>query len=238
MHIPSKRRQRCLRVHYLRQRGNSQRQIAKQLEVSHATVRADLQLVETHWNSIASAAADDILLESLHLLHLRLSLAIKYDDVAANTDRLTPVDYLRAREGRETQLNALAREIRRTAQDIYRRAEQRPDQPGLFDEAPQAEPQKLAESTSETDKTDHPEPTISSPAQEIVADRPQEEKNAPETVHLPNPTDLDALISEAIDHFPHLKGQSTEQILAFLDQLTDPDRQNPEIPTPIRAEAA
>ncbi|MCY3732796.1 MAG: HTH domain-containing protein [Chloroflexi bacterium] len=234
MHIPPNRRRRCLHAHYLAQRGRSQREIAKQLEVSRATVRSDLQLVETHWASIAAPAADDILLESLHLLNLRLSLAIKYDDVAADADRLSPVDYLRAREGREAQLNALAREIRRTAQDIHRRAEQRPDQPGLYDE----EPQESAETSTKLTTSATPDPTISSPEQEIVADQPQEEKIAPETAHLPDPPDHDALINEAIDHFPHLKGQSTEQILTFLDQLTDPDRQYPEIPTPIHAEAA
>ncbi len=227
MHIPPRRRRRCLHVHYLAQRGRSQREIAEQLEVSRATVRSDLQLIETHWASIAASTADDLLLESLYFLQLRLQLVAEQDIVGNVSGHLEPVEYLRAREAQAAQLNSLAREVRRTAHDVQQRAAQRPDQPGLYDE----EPQKLAETTSETDKTDHPGPTISSSAQEIVADRPQEEKNAPETVHLPDPPDLDALISEAIDHFPHLKGQSTEQILTFLDQLTDPEASEPAVYT-------
>ena len=230
MHIPPKRRRRAIHVHYLTQRGFSQRKIAEQLKISKATVGSDLQLIETHWSQIAGPAADDLLLESLQLLKIRLSLAIKHDDISNNSDRLTPVEYLRARENQETRLNALAREIRRTVQQIHQRAEQRADQPGLYDE----EPQELSESKPESAQIDRPESTISSPEQEIVPDRAPEEKTPTEPVQLPDPPDQDALIAEAVEHFPHLKGQSAEQILQFLDQITDPSAQEP----PIYAEAA
>ena len=75
MHIPPQRRRRALQAHYLSQRGHAQQQIAEKLGVARATVRADLQLVETHWSSLAAAAADDLLLESLQLLQMRLSIA-------------------------------------------------------------------------------------------------------------------------------------------------------------------
>ena len=155
MHITPKRRRRAMRVHYLTQRSGTQKDIAAQLNVSKATVRADLQLVETHWSSIASAAADDLLLESLHLLQIRLSLAIKNDDVANQISRLTSVEFLRARDAQENQLNTLAREIRRTAQEVQRRAAQRPDQPELYEEDAQdlAEP---AETTPESAQIDPP----------------------------------------------------------------------------------
>ena len=227
MHISPRQRRRSVRVHYLRQRGQSLKQIAETHKTSVATVRSDLKLAETHWSSIAAATADDLLLESLHLLKLRLDIAITHDFVADNAKRLTPVDYLRARDAQQTQLNSLAREIRRTVQDVHRRAEQRPDQPDLFEE----EPQELSETTPKLSQIEPLDSTISSPEQEIVQSEAEEEKIAAEA-------DLDTLIAEAVQHFPHLQGQSPEQILHFLDQITTPEAQNPEIPTPIYAEAA
>jgi len=188
MFIPPQRRRRVIRAHYLRQQGHTLRQIAETLGVSLATVRADLKLAQTHWGQIAAATADDLLLESLHLLQIRLSLAIKHDHVSNNADRLKPVEYLRARDGQETQLNALAREIRRTASDVHRRAEQRPDQPDLYDD----QPQELAETITESAQIEPPNPTISSPEQEIVESQPTREKTPAEPIRppvkLPRPT--------------------------------------------------
>ena len=227
MHISPKQRRRCIRVHYLRQHGQSLKEIAETVEISVATVRADLKLAETHWSSIAAASADDLLLESLYLLKMRLTLAINHDRVADNAKRLTPVEYLRARDAQETQLNSLSREIRRTVQDVHRRAEQRPDQPDLFAE----EPQELAETNTKLSQIEPPNSTISSPEQEIVQSEAEQEKNAAEP-------DLDTLIAEAVQHFPQLQGQSPEQILQFLDQITTPEPQDKETQTPIYAEAA
>lgn len=230
MHVTPKRRRRAMRVHYLTQRSKSQREIAEQLNVSRATVRADLQLVESHWGSIASAVADDLLLESLYLLQLRLSLAIKSDDVAQQMSRLTSVEYLRARDNQETQLNALAREIRRTAQEVQHRAEQRPDQPELYEE----DSQNLAEAAQTTPKSPQTDPTdltISSPEQEIAADQPERKE-------MPSEPDLDALVEEAVRHFPHLNGKSPDEIVLFLDRITNPEARDRDKPTRIYAEAA
>ena len=231
MHITPRQRRRSVRAHYLRQRGQSLKQIAEASKTSVATVRADLKLAETHWSSIAAATADDLLLESLHLLKLRLNIALKYDFVADNAKRLTPVEYLRARDAQETQLNSLAREIRRTVQDVHRRAEQRPDQPDLFHE----EPQELAETTPKLSQIEPPDSTISSPEQEIVPSEAEREKFAPEPTQQP---ESDPVISEAIELFPHLKRKSDEQILHFLEKLTDPNVKTPEIPIPAYPEAA
>ena len=231
MHISPRQRRRSVRVHYLRQRGQSLKQIAETHQTSVATVRADLKLAETHWSSIAAATADDLLLESLHLLKLRLNIAIKHDFVADNMSRLTPVEYLRARDAQETQLNSLAREIRRTVQDVHRRAEQRPDQPELFDE----EPQRLAETTPKLSQIEPPDSTISSPEQEIVESEAEEEKIAAELRQQP---EIDPVISEVIELFPHLRRKSDEQIFNFLEKLTDPSAKTPEIPIPAYAEAA
>lgn len=234
MHIPPRRRRRVIHVHYLTQRGCSQREIGERLKLSKSTVRSDLQLIETHWSSIAAPAADDLLLESLQLLKLRLSLAIKEDPVDKNANRLTPVEYLRARENQESQLNALAREIRRTVQQVHQRAEQRPDQPGLYDE----ESQNSAQTSPESTQTDPSDSTTSSPEQEIEESQPAQEKFPAEPVQLPNPPGQDALIEEAVQHFPHLKGQSAEQILQFLDQITNPDAPEQETSPLIYTEAA
>ncbi|MCY3589704.1 MAG: HTH domain-containing protein [Chloroflexi bacterium] len=220
MHIPPRRRRRAVRIHYLIQRGLSQQQVAEELEISRTTVRSDLQLIETHWSRIAAPAADDLLLQSLQLLRIRLSRAIKRDPVAHNARRLTPVEYLHAHNAQETQLNGLAREIRRTVQQVQLRAEQRPDQPGLFDE----QPQDSSETMTKLTKIAPPNFTISSPEQEIVPNQAPEKK-------IPTEPTQDALIAEAVQHFPHLKGQSAEQILHFLDQITNPNGQQPPIPT-------
>ena len=65
MHIPPQRRTRILEAHRLRRRGRSLRNIAEQLNVSPATIHADLQLLESNWPDIASPTAQDALLEQL-----------------------------------------------------------------------------------------------------------------------------------------------------------------------------
>ena len=65
MHIPPQRRSRILEAHRLRRRGRSLRKIAAQLNVSPATIHADLQLLESNWPDISSPTAQDALLEQL-----------------------------------------------------------------------------------------------------------------------------------------------------------------------------
>ncbi len=279
MQIHPARRRRALRVHYLQQRGDSLRKIAEQLGVSHTTVRDDLRLVESHWSSIAAPAADDLLLESLQLLQFRLALAARDDEVARLSDRLTPVEYLRARDAQDAQLTALAREIRRTVGEVHRRAEQRPDQPDLDAEQPQTPaetsqpstalqpesaissaereiveipapeeklpsnpiqptpPNRQAEAaptpaeTAEVSTALQPESTIASAEREIVEIPAPEEKLPSNPLQLPDPPAYDELLNEVIDHFPQLKGQSEEQILAFLDQFTSPNEEPIQIQT-------
>ncbi len=260
MQIQPARRRRALRVHYLQQQGHSLRKIGEQLGLSHTTVRDDLRLLEAHWSSIAAPAADDLLLESLQLLQFRLALATRGDEVARLADRLTPVEYLRARDAQDAQLTALVREIRRTVGAVHRRAAQRPDQPGL-----QAEQAQTAADTPQPSTALQPESTISSAEREIVeipapqekilpespqpaqpnlhaeeaptpAETPQpstalqpestiasaereiveipapEEKIPSNPVQLPEPPAHDALLSEVVDRFPQLQGQSEEHI--------------------------
>ena len=72
MSISARRRSRILKAHELRQSGDSLRSIATALNISHATLLADLRLLETDWSEVADALADDLLLELLTLLQARL----------------------------------------------------------------------------------------------------------------------------------------------------------------------
>ena len=220
MHIPPQRRQRILKAHSLRQQGHSLRQIAEQLGVSHATVRADLQLLETHWSEIAAAAADDVLFEQLHLLREQLVRLDALDIIEQFGQHLPPGELHRVFEAHYARILALVRELRRTANDIHRRARERQAQPELAAEVDES--LETAETTPKSSTTIHPESTISQPEQEIVETDPAQEKIGPETIHAALELALDPLIEEAIELFPHLQGQPREQILAFLDQLTDP----------------
>ena len=245
MTITPSRRQRVLQVHSLRQRGLAQRKIGKALDISQATVRADLQLAESHWSRIASAAADDLLLQSLHLLQVRLTLALQRDRVKDNAHLLTPVDYLRAHDAQETRLTALAREIRRTVREVQHRAGQRVDEPDLpeffqQDEAALETPtsQNLANHTPESLNTTHPNETISSPEREIVPAEAEQENIPPEPAQPAASPTMQDVLNEAVHIYPHLKGRSERQILDFLDQFTSAGTDQPEDPTPIYAEAA
>ncbi len=213
MQITAKQRRRAIETHFFRQKGHSLDRIAALLKVSVATVRADLQLVETHWSQIAAAAADDLLLESLHLLQLRLTDVLKGAAIKSNVQFLTPTEYLRAEDAKDTQLTALAREIRRTALAVHQRAEQRPnqleDQPELDAEAPQEaeELQKPAETPPESSQIEPPDSTISSPEQEIVQSEAETEK-FPEN---PDRDDqIDAAIQQLFDQFAANEAQEQE----------------------------
>ena len=72
MDISALRRSRILKAHELRHNGDSLRSIATALNISHATLLADLRLLETDWSEVADALADDLLLELLTLLQARL----------------------------------------------------------------------------------------------------------------------------------------------------------------------
>ena len=61
-----------VRAHHLRRNGRSQSQSAKILGVSRATVNADLKLLDAEWTNIAELTHDDLLLDQIEQLNLRL----------------------------------------------------------------------------------------------------------------------------------------------------------------------
>ncbi len=191
MYIPPKRRRRILQVQLLRHEGRSLRQIGRRLGVSHATVRSDLQLLETHWSEIAGPAADDFLLQLLHLLGHRLVALLQEDVYARYADQLAPQEYIRFQRAHTAELAVLLRETRHAIQAIHQHAPQRRSEAAQI----QAElEQHLAALDSPTDQ-DHPKPstidhseaTIPQPQQELVDS--EEAQGDAETIHPDQPAE-------------------------------------------------
>ena len=229
MHIPPRRRRRCLKIHHLSMQGLSQRKIGEQLNVSHATVRADLQLLETHWADIAGAAADDLLLEQLHILREQTVRIARLDIMEAFGEHLTVAEYIKACDDRDAKILAFVREARRTVDAVHRRADRREAQPDLYEEA--TEP---AQTDTKPDIPVHPKSTSPQPTLEIVPSEAQEETIPPDSAPSDHDPVLDPVIEEALTLFPQLHGKPTDHILAFLDHLTDPNQEQ----IPIQSAAA
>ena len=235
MHIPPKRRRRCLKVHSLTLQGLSQRKIAERLKISHAAVRADQQLIETHWSEIAAPAADDLLLQQLDLLRRETARIAREDLMETFGNHITMAEYIKACDARDAKILAYLRETRRTIDAIHRRAKEREAQPDLYQD--EEATQELAETNPKLAQTDHPNSTSPQPEQEIVPSDAPEEKIPEKTIHPDSDPLLDSIVNDALEFFPHLKGQSPDQILAFLDQLTDPTNESDPIPEAAYAAA-
>ena len=124
MQISPRRRQRALRVHELRQRGRSLRNIGKQLDISHSTVLADLKLIETRWSEFTRQSTDDFQLEQLALMQRRLRMLLRRD-LLKEFGRLSPIDFVRVHEAHNQELAILLRETRRLAAQLRERADLR-----------------------------------------------------------------------------------------------------------------
>lgn len=129
MQISPRRRQRALKVHELRQRGLSLRNIGKRLNVSHPTVLADLKLLETHWSEFTEQSTDDFQLEQLSLMEKRLRTLLQRD-LLKEFGRLSPVDFVRIHEAHNHELAILLRETRRLTDQLRERADLRAAEPG------------------------------------------------------------------------------------------------------------
>ena len=207
MYIPPKRRRRILTAHHLRQQGMSLRKIAERLGVSHTTIRADLKLLETHWSEIAAPAADDLLLNQLHLLRCFLP-ALLEEDLTETYAHFSVEDYTRLYKIRATEIATFLRETRRTVEQVHRRAAERKAQPDLFDYMVE----ESTEDFPELSNTVHLEPPISQPDQEIVESGPSEKV---ETFHFEAP-DSGELPEHILDNSPDdLMAEAT----AFIEAL-------------------
>ena len=129
MQISPRRRQRALRVHELRQRGRSLRNIGKQLDISHSTVLADLKLIETRWSEFTRQSTDDFQLEQLALMQRRLRMLLRRDLLKA-FGSLSPSDFVRLHEAHNQELAVLLRETRRLAAQLRERSDLRDAESG------------------------------------------------------------------------------------------------------------
>ncbi len=94
MNISPRRRRRIFHEHALRQAGQTLEQIADQVNVSIATVHADLRLLEAHWLLLTQDIHDDLLVQQIARLDQRLE----------RLSRLDPVDHARRALGPDTHL--------------------------------------------------------------------------------------------------------------------------------------
>ena len=129
MQISPRRRQRALRVHELRQRGRSLRNIGKQLDISHSTVLADLKLIETRWSEFTRQSTDDFQLEQLALMQRRLRMLLRRDLLKV-FGSLSPSDFVRLHEAHNQELAILLRETRRLAAQLRERSHLRDAESG------------------------------------------------------------------------------------------------------------
>ena len=136
MDISPLRRSRILKAHELRQNGDSLRSIATALNISQATLLADLRLLETHWSEVADALADDLLLELLTLLQARLQrltsagppLPLEHIAVVSDQgdrapgleERPASRDFARLVASHDNAIAATLHEIRQTIREIER----------------------------------------------------------------------------------------------------------------------
>ncbi len=192
MYISPRRRRRILEAHRLRQEGHSLRAIAQFLDVSAATVHADLKLLETHWSDLVEQAADDLLLNQINQLERRLVKVLERNpfDVfdryvvslgegyfRAWTDTLSATDIVRVQQAHTAEIALLFRETRRAIQDLHRRAGQRRDLAAQSDS--DREPDYPAE-----ELTDPP-----SPGEELLIQQRRDDRARTQAEFLPDAPD-------------------------------------------------
>ena len=181
-----RRRRRILRAHQLRQNGRSLKDIAERLNVSIATVHADLRMLETDWNDIAQATCNDLLLQQISRINRRIVGLISGsppgEELYATLD-----EFLRVQALHTQNFNAACRELRLLLRELPREAPtgngqiielERADYPDHELADPEPDRKKL----KEPEKAETPQPAIPSNTQEIVASAVPE-KNSTETLN-------------------------------------------------------
>ncbi len=129
--ISPRRRRRIFRAHQLRQDGLTLEQIAEQLDVSVATVHADLRLLEEHWVVLAQDIHDDLLLQQIARLDRRVERLSRLDPIADVQRALGPdaelnLEQLGLIEDRhERRLAQAGRELRMLLKQLHNRHDYR-----------------------------------------------------------------------------------------------------------------
>ena len=177
-----RRRRRVLREHQLRQNGNTLEQIAEKVNVSVATVHADLRLLETDWHDIAAATRNDLLVQQINRVNRRLGHLINTGVVGLELCN-TIDEALRARALYAQEINAASRELRLLLRALPAESTlsgeiielERADYPDYELADPETNRKKLK-------KPEPVQPAIPSNTQKIAAPPPPE-KNSTETLN-------------------------------------------------------
>ncbi|MDE2966188.1 MAG: SEC-C domain-containing protein [Chloroflexota bacterium] len=190
--ISPRRRRRIFREHQLRQEGRTLEQIATQVNVSIATVHADLKLLEEGWTLLVQDIHNDLLLSHVARLDQRVERLSRLDPVAEARRALGPeadlsLDQLTQIEDRhERRLARAERELRMLLKQLDRPHIIRGFRSADYPEEELADP----DTDPETDRKNLKEPetvsvTIPRKTLEIVANGTPE-KSSPENLK-PNP---------------------------------------------------
>ena len=184
-----------VRAHHLRQNGRSLSQSAEILKVSRATVHADLKLLETHWQVVAELTHDDLLLDQIEQLQLRLKHLHSLGPVDLIEQLGLPKD-LRVSISEMTRLYAVhqqtiqaaTREFRLLLRELRPETRQRAEEIidiELLDETDDqlGDPEP---GWTELNKPEHPEHLIPSKTLESASSAPTQENSA-EHLNIPLP---------------------------------------------------
>lgn len=188
--ISPRRRRRIFREHQLRQEGRTLEQIADAVNVSVATVHADLKLLEEHWILLVQDIHNDLLLHQIVRLERRVEHLSQLDPVADARRALGPdaelsYDQLIQIEDRhERRLARAERELRMLLRQLNKPHVSRGFRFVDYPEDELADP--------ETDRTNLKEPesvspTIPAKTLEIVANGAAEKKLAENLKMPPSP---------------------------------------------------
>ena len=127
MNISPRRRRRIFHEHALRQAGQTLEQIADQVNVSIATVHADLRLLEAHWILLTQDIHDDLLLQQIARLDQRIERLSQLDPVdqvcrGLGPDAQLTIEQLHQIEDRhERRIARAERELRMLLKQLHHR---------------------------------------------------------------------------------------------------------------------
>ena len=192
--ISPRRRRRIFRAHQLRQDGLTLEQIAEQLDVSVATVHADLRLLEEHWVVLTQDIHDDLLLQQIARLDRRVERLSRLDPIADAQRALGPdaelnLEQLGLIEDRhERRLAQAGRELRMLLKQLHNRHDYRStrsaDAPDEELADPETAPRNLKE--PETQRTAIPRKTLEIVLPEVAEKNPSTTPQTP--IDLPRDT--------------------------------------------------
>ena len=196
MNISPQRRQRIVRAHHLRRNGRSQTESADLLNVSKATVNADLKLLEADWAHIAELTHDDLLLDQIEQLNLRLKhlLSLGPLDLIKQLGlpedmRVSIAEMTRLYAVHQQSIQAATRELRLLLREL--RPETRQRSPDIIDAelAEDPEPDQPGSNWPQLNKPDRSDRTIPSKTLEIERPDPKQKNSADHpTIPLPRNT--------------------------------------------------